>query len=132
MWANEAKEVIKTDLLERRAKKEGGGAVNSLLCRLLSRMNEAECLGRNQGQLARCSLGYSEDIYCLSPTLTASSFLDIFCAPPGPPTPFASLHVSSFPRQKTALASGLSRLLPPAQRIYRLPPSRLARSNTRE
>lgn len=81
MWANEAKEVIETDSLERRAKKEGGGAVNSLLCRLLSRMNEAECLGRNQGQLARCSLGYSEDIYCLSPTLPSSSFLDIFCPP---------------------------------------------------
>lgn len=83
MWAKEVEEVIKTDSLERRAKK-GGGAVNSLLCRLLSRMNEAERLGRNQGQLAGCSLGYSEDIYCLSPTLPAFSFLDIFCPPTSP------------------------------------------------
>lgn len=97
------------------------GEVNSLLCRLRSRMNEAQRLGRNQGQLARCSLGCSEDIYCLSPTLPASSFtpnsfFHIFC-----PAPFTSLHVSSFPRQKTASASGQSRLLPPAQGIYRLP-----------
>lgn len=99
MWANEAKEVIKTDSLERRAKKKGGGAVNSLLCRLLSRMNEAECLGRNQGQLARCSLGYSEDIYCLSPTLTASSFLDIFCPPHPTLSPLCMSHPSPDRRQ---------------------------------
>lgn len=63
-------------------------------------MNEAERLGRNQVQLARCSLGYSEDIYCLSLTPPASSslpdsFLDIFA----PLLPLCISHPSPDRRQ---------------------------------
>lgn len=94
MCANEVEEVIRTDSLERRAKK-GGGAVNSLLCRLLSRMNEAEReggIGDNWLAALWVILRTSTVFHPLCPPSAFSTFF-------APPLPLCMSHPSPDRRQ---------------------------------
>lgn len=115
----ERRERVKEGLPEREKGKkweEQEMTVNSLLCHLLSWMNKAKRSGIMQNNCRPRHTG----LWAMLRTSTVFLWL-LRSLASQTVSFFPSLHYLPSLQTKPGLASGLSRLLPPAQRIYRLP-----------